>query len=172
MATVAISLDGAMLAMKEDGWREAMVGSLSLYSPAGERLQTLYVGEAPKDGKESFLQRMTREIERFKARYPDGLYLGIADGASTNWVFLERHTARQLIDYFHAAEYLPALAMAAYPGNTDKPKRELSIDLGRKQRCLQAETPIFAGRCTYQGCSRSLAFRAPQRESSLRCGSD
>jgi hypothetical protein len=29
VATVAISLDGAMLAMKEAGWREAMVGSLS-----------------------------------------------------------------------------------------------------------------------------------------------
>jgi hypothetical protein len=52
------------------------------------------------------------------------LYLGIADGAHDNWSFLEQHTTRQLLDYFHAAEYLPHLAMAAYPGKTDQAKRE------------------------------------------------
>ncbi len=29
-----------------------------------------------------------------------------------------------MLDYFHAAEYLPHLAMAAYPDKTDQPKRE------------------------------------------------
>jgi len=124
LPSVAISLDGAMLAMKEDGWREAMVGSLSLYAPDGARVHTIYVGEAPQAGKDTFHQRMVREIERVKAAYPDALYLGIADGAASNWAFLEPHTDRQLLDYFHAAEYLPHLAMAAYPGKTDKPKRE------------------------------------------------
>lgn len=124
VATVAISLDGAMLPMQADGWREAMVGSLSLYAPDGERLHTIYVGEAPEYGKATFTQRMEREIARVKARYPEALYLGIADGAPNNWVFLEAHTERQVLDYFHAAEYLPHLAQAAYPGNTDTPKRE------------------------------------------------
>jgi hypothetical protein len=124
VATVAISLDGALLAMKEDGWREAMVGSLSLYAPDGERLHSMYLAEAPQSGKERFHQRLAGEIARVKTRYPEALYLGIADGASTNWSFLEQHTERQLLDYFHAAEYLPKLAMAAYPGKTDKPKRE------------------------------------------------
>ena len=54
VATVAISLDGAMLAMKEAGWREAMVGSVSLDAPDGERLHTLSVGEAPESGKATF----------------------------------------------------------------------------------------------------------------------
>ncbi len=124
VTTVAISLDGAMLPMQEAGWREAMVGSLSLYAPDGERLHTIYVGEAPEYGKETFKHRMEREIARLKARYPEALYLGIADGAASNWAFLEQHTERQLLDYFHAAEYLPHLAMAAYPGKTDQPKRE------------------------------------------------
>jgi hypothetical protein len=124
VTTVAISLDGAMLPMQEGGWREAMVGSVSLYAPDGERLHTLYVGEAPEYGKATFKHRMAGEIERVKACYPAALYLGIADGAHDNWSFLEQHTERLLLDYFHAAEYLPHLAMAAYPGQTDKPKRE------------------------------------------------
>jgi len=124
VATVAVSLDGAMLPMQENGWREAMVGSVSLYAPDGERLHTIYLGEAPEYGKEVFKQRLAREIERVKALYPEALYLGIADGAHDNWSFLKQHTERQLLDYFHAAEYLPHLAMAAYPGKTDKPRRE------------------------------------------------
>jgi len=67
---------------------------------------------------------MGREIERVKVLYPKALYLGIADGAQDNWQFLEQHTERQLLDYFHAAEYLPHLAAAAWPGKTDKPRRE------------------------------------------------
>ena len=67
---------------------------------------------------------MGREIERVKALYPGALYLGIADGAKDNWQFLEQHTGRQLLDFFHAAEHLPHLAAAAYPGKTDKPRRE------------------------------------------------
>jgi hypothetical protein len=124
VATVAVSLDGALLPMQEAGWREAMVGTVSLYNPDGERLHTLYVGEAPQYGKATFKQRMGREIERVKALYPEALYLGIADGAKDNWQFLEQHTERQLLDFFHAAEYLPHLAAAAYPGKTDKPRRE------------------------------------------------
>lgn len=133
VASVAISLDGAMLAMKEEGWREAMVGSLSLYDPAGERLHTIYVAATPEHGKAVFLQRMTQEIERIKTQYPNALYLGIADGAASNWSFLEQHTERQLLDYFHAAEHLPAIAMAAYPGKTDKPKREQWLHEQRHQ---------------------------------------
>jgi hypothetical protein len=46
---------------------------------------------------------------------PAALYLGIADGAASNWRFLKQHTERQLIDFFHASEYLGLLAQAAYP---------------------------------------------------------
>jgi hypothetical protein len=131
VTTIAISLDGAMLAMKEDGWREAMVGSLSLYGPDGTRVHSIYIGEAPQAGKEVFQQRMVREIERVKALYPEALYLGIADGAAANWSFLEAHTDQQLLDYFHAAEYLSHLATAAYPGKADKDKREQWLEAQR-----------------------------------------
>jgi hypothetical protein len=133
VASVAISLDGAYLLMREDGYREAMVGAISLYDVKGERLHSIYIGEAPEYGKTTFIERLEREIARHKKQYPDALYLGIADGAKNNWSFLEQHTDRQLLDFFHATEYLTDVAQAAFPGKTDKPKREIWL----YQRCKQ-----------------------------------
>ena len=136
--TVVLSLDGAYILMKgeakgESGWREAMVGSLSLYDVTGTRQHTIYLGEAPEYGKQGFFERFEREIKRVKQHYPDALYLGIADGAKQNWTFLEQHTERQLLDFFHVTEYLAQVAYAAHPGKTDKPQRTVWLE----QRCHQ-----------------------------------
>lgn len=132
VAAISLSLDGAHIPMKaqpeqeqpESGYRQAMVGTLSLYNPQGERLHTIYLGEAPEYGKATFTARMDREIERIKAVYPKATYLGIADGAADNWSFLERHTDHLLLDFYHASEYLTHLAQAAYPGKTNPLARE------------------------------------------------
>jgi hypothetical protein len=58
---------------------------------------------------------MEREIQRAKRDFPAALYLGIADGAASNWRFLEQHTNRQLIDFFHATEYIGKIAHATHP---------------------------------------------------------
>jgi hypothetical protein len=50
ISTVVFSLDGAYILMANDGYREAMVGNLSLYDCNGERQHTLYLGEAPEYG--------------------------------------------------------------------------------------------------------------------------
>jgi hypothetical protein len=116
IVTVAVSLDGAMIPMADsEGYREAMVGTLSFYDPQGERQHTIYLAAAPEYGKGEFLQRLEREIARAKQQFPDALYLGIADGAASNWRFLGQHTDRQLIDFFHATEYVGKIAQALYP---------------------------------------------------------
>ena len=116
IATVVVSRDGAMIPMADSpGYREAMVGTLSFYDPEGERAHTIYLAAAPEYGKQEFDQRMTREIDRAKQRYPEARYLGIADGAASNWSFLEQHTERQLLDFFHVSESVGALAQARYP---------------------------------------------------------
>jgi hypothetical protein len=116
ITTVVVSLDGAMIPMADsEGYREAMVGTLSFYDPEGERQHTIYLAAAPEYGKGEFLQRMEREIARAKQQFPDALYLGIADGAASNWRFLEQHTQRQLIDFFHTTEYVGKIAQALYP---------------------------------------------------------
>ena len=124
IATVAVSLDGAMIPMADSaGWREAMVGTLSFYDQEGERQHTVYLAAAPEYGKQEFLQRMEREILRAKRHLPEALYLGIADGAASNWRFLEQHTDRQLIDFFHATEYVGKIAQATYPQRQTASKR-------------------------------------------------
>ena len=64
ISRVAIGLDGTCMLMCETGWREAMVGTISLYDIAGERQHTMYIGATPEYGKARFLERLEREIER------------------------------------------------------------------------------------------------------------
>lgn len=122
--TVVVSLDGAMIPMADSvGYREAMVGTLSFYDAEGERQHTIYLAAAPEYGKHEFTQRLAREIARAKRHYPQARYLGIADGAPSNWSFLEQHTQRQLIDFFHVTEYVSKLAQARYPQRSAEQKR-------------------------------------------------
>ena len=116
-ATVAISLDGACTLMCEDGWREAMVGTLAFYDRDGERQHTVYLAATPEYGKAKFLNHLEAEIGRAKAKYPEAHYVGIADGASGNWEFLGRHTDVQVTDFWHAAEYLGKAAVVLYRGH-------------------------------------------------------
>ncbi len=50
-ATVAIGLDGTCALMCEDGWREAMVGTLAFSDRDGERRHTVYLAATPEYGK-------------------------------------------------------------------------------------------------------------------------
>ena len=59
---------------------------------------------------------MEAEIGRAKAKCPDAHYVGIADGAKGNWEFLGRHTDVQVMDFWHAAEYLGKAAAVLYRG--------------------------------------------------------
>jgi hypothetical protein len=116
-ATVAISLDGTCTLMCDDGWREAMVGTLAFYDRDGERRHTVYLAATPEYGKAKFLNHLEAEIGRARAKCPDAHYVGIADGASGNWEFLGRHTDVQVTDFWHAAEYLGKAAVVLYRGH-------------------------------------------------------
>jgi hypothetical protein len=115
-ATVALSLDGTCALMCADGWRETMVGTISFYDREGERQHTIYLAATPEYGKATFLGRLAAEVSHVKAKYPDAHYVGIADGAKGNWDFLERHTDAQVVDFWHAAEYLGKAAAVLYRG--------------------------------------------------------
>ncbi len=115
VATVSIGVDGTCLLLCEDGFRQTMVGTISLYDQAGDRQHTIYVAAAPEYGRETFLARMEREIEHIKQLYPDAHYQGLADGAPENWTFLDRFTDTQVLDFFHATQYLDKVAKALHP---------------------------------------------------------
>ena len=131
VATVSIGLDGTTIYLREQGYRIAMVGTLALYDSAGERLHTTYLGASPEYGKASFLERMRQEIAHTKQLYPEALYIGLADGATDNWSFLNQHTAIQVTDFWHATEYLAQAGEALFPAKRDAARKKQCLD----ERC-------------------------------------
>jgi hypothetical protein len=112
VAVIGIGIDGTCMLLCDRQWREAMTGTISLYDKDGERLHTIYVGAAPEYGKAAFFKRMTREIKHVKKLYPKARYAGIADGASVNWDFLKPFIDEEILDFYHATEYLAGAAPA------------------------------------------------------------
>ncbi|VAW40534.1 hypothetical protein MNBD_DELTA03-40 [hydrothermal vent metagenome] len=128
ISTIGISLDGAYVLTVNDGYREAMVGTITLYDSQGERQDTVYVAAAPEYGKASFFSRFEREISKMKKCYPKAQTIGIADGAKNNWAFLEAHTTRQILDYWHASEYLSEASYALFTHPGDNATREVWLE--------------------------------------------
>jgi hypothetical protein len=135
--TVAVSLDGVMLAMcdgdrqgkraraqaagKETrgpaGYREAGCGTLTFYDTAGERLGTRYLGRMPEPNKATLKQMIDDELTDVLTERPDLTLVGIADGAKDNWTYLETlrvDDALLVLDFYHAAEHLKVGLEAAY----------------------------------------------------------
>ncbi|MCK5128030.1 MAG: ISKra4 family transposase [candidate division Zixibacteria bacterium] len=126
VASVGIGLDGTCMLMHNDGWREAMNGSIAFYDHQGERLHTIYCAATPEYGKEKFKEKFAREIERVKGIFPEALYVGVADGAKDNWTFLKQYTQRRILDFYHAREYISKAGTAIF--GRDKKSRDLWIN--------------------------------------------
>jgi len=114
VSNIGISLDGTCMLLRQDGWRQAMVGSISLYNEEGERIHTTYIAQAPEYGKETFYGDFTKAIESIKKTYEGKQCIGVADGAADNWKFLQSFVQIQVLDFFHATEYLALVSKAAF----------------------------------------------------------
>jgi hypothetical protein len=121
--TVSVGLDGTCMLLCKDGYRQAMVGTVSLYDRKGDRQHTTYIAAPPEYGKKTFIKKLERIVELAKEKYPKATFIGIADGAKDNWTFLDRHTDEQTIDFWHAAEYLSMASEVLHPKN--KKQREV-----------------------------------------------
>jgi hypothetical protein len=119
VASIGVGLDGAYVLLRDEGWREAMCGTISLYDKHGERLHTSYFAAPPEYGKQTFHEKMEREITRIKMKFPNATTIGLGDGAKDNWTFLELHADELALDFWHASEYLHKAA-DAYWGNAVK----------------------------------------------------
>ena len=144
VASVAVGIDGTCMFISDDGWREAMSGTISLYADDGERMHTIYIGGAPEHGKGAFLKRMEHEIAHVKALYPNANSVGLADGAKCNWTFLADHTSFQIIDFWHVAEYLDTAAKALYPNDEKERRQWLEKNRHRLKNDPDAASDILA----------------------------
>ena len=70
ITTIVVSLDGAYALMRDEGYREAMVGNISLYDVTGKRQHTVYIGEAPQYGKSAFFSVWNKKLLRSKSTIP------------------------------------------------------------------------------------------------------
>ncbi len=122
--SISIGLDGTCLNMIEDGWREAMCGTIALFDRAGERMHTIYISASPEYGKETFFQKFAEEIKRVTANYPKASIIGLADGAASNWRFLKSKVDSLLIDFWHVSEYLSKSASSIFPKKEQQEERE------------------------------------------------
>ncbi len=121
---IAISRDGAYVPTVNDGYRESMSGTISLYDTEGNRHHTIYVGASPEYGKATFEERFDKEIIRARKTYTNAEIIGVADGAKDNWSFLKKYTSKLILDFWHAAEYLSEASWAVFPLKNQNELRE------------------------------------------------
>jgi len=117
---ISVGLDGTCVLAVEGGYKQAMAGTISLLNQDGDRLHTIYVGSAPESGKKTFLWKLRKELRAVIKEFPKATVVGVADGARDNWEFLNEVTDRQVIDFFHVAEYLNETAGIICPNDAEK----------------------------------------------------
>lgn len=103
---------------------------------------------------------MSREVERVKRLYPQAHDQGLADGAPENWTFLEPLTYTQVLDFYHATQYLDRVAKAIHPRSVEAEK------IWMKQHChllkheIGSATRLLAQMAAIQPTQLSTTIRA------------
>lgn len=128
VASISVGLDGTCLNMMEDGWREAMCGSISFFDRKGERMHTIYAAASPEYGKETFLKKFDRAVNDATMRFPKIPIIGLADGAASNWDFLSERADILTVDFWHFSEYLSKAANAMFPRKSQNEEKELWLE--------------------------------------------
>lgn len=141
--TMALSVDGVMAPMRgvkqqekakkaqqsgkhasgPTGYKEVGCGTVTLYDPEAQRLQTIRYGRMPEPKKATLQQQLETEARSTLALCPTLQRVHLADGAHHNWYLLneiEQHlpVAAQppieIVDFYHACDHLKAGCDAAW----------------------------------------------------------
>jgi hypothetical protein len=114
--TIATGLDGTTVPLREEGYKEAMCGTIALYDRQGQRIATEYLGTMPEGGKAQFAERFTTRVAQVKRQYPRARHVVLSDGATGNWQLLETQypDALGILDFWHAAQHLAEAADAIF----------------------------------------------------------
>ena len=148
--SVAVSLDGVLVPMKDGGavekrqqtaakgqltrgpagYREVGVGTLSFYDAEGEMLSAIRIGRMPELKKATLKRSLKAELSAVLAQRSDLKLVKLADGANDNWTFLTKDlpVGTELVDFWHACEYLNT-ALAAAHGDGSVEARRCFSDL-------------------------------------------
>jgi hypothetical protein len=144
--TVAVSLDGVMVPMKDGartqkrqeaqeqgkhtcgpaGYQEVGCGTLSFYNEEGERLSTVRLARMPEQHKATLKDTLGQELAAVLGQRPDLTLVKLADGAKDNWSYLGAVLPQgiETLDFYHACEHLKAAFDAAYGENSLRSKAQ------------------------------------------------
>jgi hypothetical protein len=128
--TLVISVDALSLRLREEGWKQATVATLTLLDADGDPVRrgtgshTTRIAEMPEPGKLTIMERVSREVSALVAQRPALALEVVIDGASDLRAHLLARfpDARHLTDFFHVAEHLGAALRALFPD--DEARRE------------------------------------------------
>jgi hypothetical protein len=114
--TIATGLDGTTVPLREEGYKEALCGTIALYERQGQRVATEDLGTMLESGKAQFAERFTTRVAQVKRQYPQARHVVLSDGATWNWQLLEAQypDALGILDFWHAAQHLAEAADAVF----------------------------------------------------------
>jgi hypothetical protein len=118
--SAVLGLDGTCALFCEEGFKQCMVGTIGLYDAAGERLETIYLAQAPQAGKGEFLDRLDGEWQRVIRQYPGAQRVALSDGARDYEPWLASRTTWQILDFYHASGYLAGAAPGMARGQAER----------------------------------------------------
>ena len=146
--TVALSLDGVMVPMKDGqraakrmcsrrdgkqtrgpaGYREASCATLTFYDSEGERLETLRMARMPESKKVTLKSMLSAQVKAVLGQRPALKVVKVADGARDNWTYLDKllPEGTSVVDFFHAVEHLSSALDAAYGQSSPKGQAQFS----------------------------------------------
>jgi hypothetical protein len=141
-ATIAVSIDGVMLPMKDGGrvqkradaaaegrytrgpagHSEAGCATVSYCDRRGERLSTVRLGRMPEHKKTTLKTMLAEEVSWARSQRPLLRLVKLADGAKDNWTFMDKELPEGtgIVDFFHATEHLKAALDAVYGETSPK----------------------------------------------------
>jgi hypothetical protein len=130
-----VSMDGGMVHLREEGWKEFKVGTVFDVDIRLERdKETRELVEKPH-GVNIAYAAVLGKVDQFAPAFwkiavehaiPQALYSSItADGAEWIWNMAADYfpDSVQILDWYHATQHLAAAAAALYPDDEDKAKR-------------------------------------------------
>ena len=141
-----VTMDGGMVNIRQEGWRELKVGAIfdieqrlerdpqtQLLTEHAHAAQTHYT--AALEGKAAFAPALwALAVEQNLPTAKESCVC--ADGAAWIWNVADEYfpVSRQIVDWFHAAQHLAQAASSLYPD--DEPKRQRWFKRQREQLYL------------------------------------
>lgn len=130
--TVVVSVDALSLRLRQEGWKQATVGTLTLLDADGEPVRrrsgvhAVRIAEMPEAGKATIMDRVEREVRALLTQRTDLAVEVVVDGApDLRTHLLERFPdALHLTDFFHVAEHLADALRLLFPDDDTRRSTE------------------------------------------------